>query len=76
MSQLERSAGTRVEEFPTIFELSRPGRRAWSLPDADRDLDGLLALEEDVQHVLADVDQRRDPPQLLARHLPRVLLGK
>ena len=33
---LERSAGTRTTEddFPIIFELSRRGRRAWSLPDA------------------------------------------
>jgi glycine dehydrogenase subunit 2 len=30
---LESSAGTRTEGFPTIFELSRTGRRAWSLPD-------------------------------------------
>ncbi len=33
---LEASAGTRAieDEFPLVFELSRPGRRAWSLPDA------------------------------------------
>jgi glycine dehydrogenase subunit 2 len=35
---LERSAGTRDGgAFPLVFELSRPGRRAWSLPDAAKD---------------------------------------
>ena len=31
---MERSAGTRDESFELIFELSREGRRAWSLPEA------------------------------------------
>ena len=41
---LEKSAGTREDKFPVIFELSRPGRRAWSLPDVDEngDLDDLV----------------------------------
>jgi glycine dehydrogenase subunit 2 len=33
-TSLERSAGTRAPDpFPVIFERSRPGRRAWSLPE-------------------------------------------
>lgn len=33
---LERSAGTRIAgDFPLIFETSRPGRRAWSLPEVE-----------------------------------------
>ncbi len=31
---MEQSAGTRAEDLELVFELSRPGRRAWSLPDA------------------------------------------
>ena len=39
---LEQSAGTRTGNgFPLIFELSRPGRRAWSLPQAKVDAPGL-----------------------------------
>jgi glycine dehydrogenase subunit 2 len=38
---LERSAGTRDPAFPLIFELSKQGRRAWSLPDASDDAPGL-----------------------------------
>ncbi|MGH2786703.1 MAG: aminomethyl-transferring glycine dehydrogenase subunit GcvPB [Actinomycetota bacterium] len=34
---LEASAGTRTDGFPLIFERSRPGRRAYSLPDAHVD---------------------------------------
>ena len=37
---LERSAGTRTADgdgFPLIFELSRPARRAWSLPEVKVD---------------------------------------
>ena len=30
---LESSAGTRTPEFPLVFELSRPERRSWSLPE-------------------------------------------
>ena len=32
---LESSAGTRTDELPLVFELSNPGRRAWSLPEAN-----------------------------------------
>ncbi len=41
---LERSAGLRPpvdERFPTVIELSRPGRRAWSLPEVDIDAPGV-----------------------------------
>ena len=39
---LERSSGTRFEEFPAIFELSRAGRRAWSLPEPEGDVSDLI----------------------------------
>jgi glycine dehydrogenase subunit 2 len=48
---LERSAGLRPvgdEAFPLVSELSRPGRRAWSLPEANVDapeLDDLIPAE-------------------------------
>ena len=42
MSTLEPSAGTRFEEFPLIFELSRPERRAWSLPEPGGDTGTLV----------------------------------
>jgi glycine dehydrogenase subunit 2 len=35
---LERSAGGRAAS-PLVFELSRPGRRAWSLPDPGEDIE-------------------------------------
>jgi len=39
---LEWSAGTRNGNgFPLVFELSRPGRRAWSLPEAKVEAPGL-----------------------------------
>src|ERR687895_238487 len=43
-------------------------------PRRDGDGHGLLALQEDVEHVLAHVDQTGDMPQLALGHLPRVLL--
>jgi len=45
MSTLERSGGTRFEQFPLIFELSRPGRRAWSLPEPDEGPEDLIPPE-------------------------------
>ncbi len=75
MSTLERSAGTRVvegETFPLIFERSRSGRRAWSLPEVDVDapeLDELIPAEH----------RRGEPPRLpevseldLVRHYTRL----
>ena len=75
MSTLERSAGTRVpaeEGFPLIFERSRAGRRAWSLPDVGVDapeLDDLIPAEH----------RRAEPPRLpevseldLVRHYTRL----
>ena len=72
---LERSAGVRSndrEEFPLVFELSRPGRRAWSLPEADVDAPPLDSL------VPAGL-RRSHPPRLpeiseldLVRHLTRL----
>jgi glycine dehydrogenase subunit 2 len=45
-TSLERSAGTRNDGsgFPLVFELSRKGRRAWSLPEAKVDAPELDAL--------------------------------
>ena len=43
--RLEASAGTRTEEFPAIFELSQPGRRAWSLPEPSGEIDDLIPAE-------------------------------
>lgn len=47
---LETSAGTRLDNdaFPLVFELSREGRRSWSLPEADveaPELDELIPAE-------------------------------
>ena len=55
---LERSAGTRTAgEFPLVFESSRPGRRAWSLPEA-----GVEAPELD--ELIPAEHRRARPPQL------------
>ncbi len=57
---LEASAGMRPpvdEVFPLIFEESRPGRRAWSLPDA-----GPHA--PDVDDVIPPEHRRETPPDL------------
>jgi glycine dehydrogenase subunit 2 len=71
-SVMERSAGTRIRSFPLIFELSREGRRSWSLPEVSvdaPDLDDLIPLEH----------RRKDPPRLpevserdLVRHFTRL----
>ena len=54
---LERSAGTRGADghgdLPVIFELSQPGRRAWSLPDP---VDGAATIPERYR--------RKSPPRL------------
>ena len=72
---LEPSAGTRPVDrdgFPLVFELSRPGRRAWSLPEVDLEaptLDDLIPEEH----------RRTAPPALpevserdLVRHYTRL----
>ncbi len=57
-------------DFPTIFELSKPGRRAWSLPEATVGGEGQL---------IPDEHRRREPPRLpevseldLVRHYTRL----
>ncbi len=72
---LERSAGTRATngaDFPVIFEVSRPRRRAWSLPQPG---EGLPALED----VVPAEHRRSRPPRLpevserdLVRHFTRL----
>jgi glycine dehydrogenase subunit 2 len=72
MTSLEQSAGTRPggeDRFPLIFELSRPDRRAWSLPGA-----GTEAAE-----LIPERYRRRAPPRLpevserdLVRHYTRL----
>ena len=74
-TSLERSAGTRVGaegDFPLIFELSRSGRRAWSLPDV-----GGGAPE--VEDLIPKDHRRAEPPRLpevserdLVRHFTRL----
>lgn len=79
-STLESSAGTRTpgrdggdeEAFPLIFERSRPGRRAWSLPEA-----GLDAPE--LEELIPAEHRRARPPALpevseldLVRHFTRL----
>jgi glycine dehydrogenase subunit 2 len=70
---LESSAGTRTNgDFPTIFELSRPGRRAWSLPAAGADtpeLDDLIPeqLRRRAAPSLPEVSERD-----LVRHYTRL----
>ena len=58
MSTLERSAGTRAGEDGSlpIFERSRPGRRAWSLPDPGNG----AALED----LIPESQLRKDAPAL------------
>jgi glycine dehydrogenase subunit 2 len=51
---LESSAGTREHDFPLIFERSRPGRRAYSLPEAN--------VEAPPLDELIPEDLRRDEP--------------
>lgn len=72
---LERSAGTRPggeENFPLVFELSRAGRRAWSLPDPG-------AGGPDVADLVPEEHLRESPPRLpevserdLVRHYTRL----
>jgi glycine dehydrogenase subunit 2 len=72
---LEASAGTRAYEAdgaPVVFELSREGRRAWSLPEAGVDAP---ALDE----LIPERHRRADPPRLpevserdLVRHYTRL----
>ena len=69
MSTLESSGGTRFEDFPLIFELSRPGRRSWSLPEPAGDTGDLIPAEF----------RRDEPPDLpevseldLVRHYTRL----
>ena len=70
---LEASAGTRAPgEFPVVFELSRSGRRAWSLPEAEVDA-------PDVAELVPEAYRRRQAPRLpelserdLVRHYTRL----
>ena len=69
---LERSAGTRTEDFPLISELSRAGRRAWSLPEVNGETP---ALDE----LIPERFRRQTPPDLpevserdLVRHYTRL----
>ena len=73
-TSLERSAGTRNDGtgFPLVFELSRKGRRAWSLPEAKVDAPELDALIPDrfrrtEAPVLPEVSERD-----LVRHYTRL----
>jgi glycine dehydrogenase subunit 2 len=69
-ASLERSAGARARELPLVFELSRPGRRSWSLPEpTGGPLDELVPSEH----------RREDDPRLpevseldLVRHFTRL----
>ena len=72
---LERSAGSRAavhDGMPLIFELSREGRRAWSLPDVALDAPPL-------EELIPEEHRRRSPPRLpevselqLVRHYTRL----
>ncbi|MDQ3646234.1 MAG: aminomethyl-transferring glycine dehydrogenase subunit GcvPB, partial [Actinomycetota bacterium] len=71
---MERSAGTRLdrEGFPLVFELSREGRRAWSLPEAGVEGPALAEL-------IPEEHRRKSPPALpeiaeldLVRHYTRL----
>jgi glycine dehydrogenase subunit 2 len=70
---LERSSGTRDGgDFPVLFELSAPERRAWSLPEV-----GLDAPE--INDLIPASQQRPEPPRLpevserdLVRHFTRL----
>jgi glycine dehydrogenase subunit 2 len=56
---IERSSGTRTDEggFPLIFELSRPGRRAWSLPEVGVDA-------PEIDRLIPQEHLRSAPPSL------------
>jgi glycine dehydrogenase subunit 2 len=72
---LERSAGTRAYgdgEFPLVFELSRAGRRAWSLPETKVDA-------PELDELIPERFRRSTPPALpeiserdLVRHYTRL----
>jgi len=69
---LERSAGTRDGEFPLVFELSRQGRRAWSLPETRVDA-------PELDDLVPEKFRRPEPPALpeiserdLVRHYTRL----
>lgn len=49
-----------TSDFPVIYELSRPGRRAWSLPDVEVDA-------PELDELIPAGHRRREPP-----HLPEV----
>ncbi len=59
MSILERSAGTRDEDIALVFERSRPGRRAWSLPEVQSDVEAIPAAHRrQAPPVLPEVSER------------------
>jgi glycine dehydrogenase subunit 2 len=72
---LEASGGMRPgdeADFPLLFELSRPGRRAWSLPETDVEA-------PDVDELIPEGHRRSRPPALpevserdLVRHYTRL----
>jgi glycine dehydrogenase subunit 2 len=70
---LEPSAGTRgADDFPLVFESTRPGRRAWSLPEAGVDAPSL-------DELIPQEHRRARPPRLpevseldLVRHYTRL----
>ncbi|MGH2753727.1 MAG: aminomethyl-transferring glycine dehydrogenase subunit GcvPB [Actinomycetota bacterium] len=71
---LEASAGTRplADPFPLVFELSQPGRRAWSLPEVEVDAPSL-------DELIPDAHRRAGAPSLpeiseldLVRHYTRL----
>jgi glycine dehydrogenase subunit 2 len=69
---MERSAGVRDRSFPLIFELSRSGRRSWSLPPVAEDapeLDELVpsAYRRQQAPLLPEVSERD-----LVRHFTRL----
>jgi glycine dehydrogenase subunit 2 len=57
---LEKSAAMRAENSPLIIELSRPGRRAWSLPEAAGDA-------PELDDLIPSGHRRKEAP-----HLPEV----
>jgi glycine dehydrogenase subunit 2 len=66
---LELSAGTREQQLELIFEQSRSGRRAWSLPSVEGSVDGLVPAEHrrDDAPALPEVSERD-----LVRHYTRL----
>jgi glycine dehydrogenase subunit 2 len=73
VGSLERSGGTRPSDgVPSVIELSRPGRRAWSLPDAGADA-------PDIAKLIPEAHRRGEAPRLpelseleLVRHFTRL----